>query len=98
MTYTLLIWQTIPENSDFYLIPNEVADKYKHFLKEAHNLFINSDDMNDGMRFLNSALGEDVPEEGFEDSLGIFCQYKVDIKAPILDSHITTVYLSGFVL
>lgn len=96
--FTLLVWETIPEETDFYVIPNEVAQKYEHFLKQAHHKFINAQKMNDGMKFLNTALGDEVPEEGFEEHLGVLREYKCDHHKPILDKTITAVYLSGFVL
>lgn len=98
MSHTLLVWETIPEETDFYLIPNEVAQKYEEYLKQAHHRFINCDNMNDGLKFLNTALGDEEPEEGFEEHLGALREYKCDHKKPLLDKHITAVYLSGFVL
>jgi hypothetical protein len=100
MSYTLLVWETIPEETDFYLIPNEVAKDYEDYLKQAHHKFINAQEMNDGMAFLNTALADEdgVAEGGMCAYLGIFKQYKVDHKKPLLDKNITAVYLSGFVL
>lgn len=98
MSYTLLVWETIPEETDFYLIPNEVADKYRSYLEQAHHKFINAQEMNEGMAFLNTALGDEMAEEGFCHELGTFREYKVDHHKPILDKNITAVYLSGFVL
>lgn len=97
MSHTLLVWETVPEDTDLYLIPNEVANKFQVYLEQAHHRFINCDNMNDGMKFLNTALGDEAPEEGFEEHLGVLREYKCD-KQPILDKTITAVYLSGFVL
>jgi hypothetical protein len=98
MSHTLLVWETIPEETDFYLIPNEVAKDYEHYLKEAHHRFINADKMNEGLAFLNTALGDEMAEAGMCAYLGIFREYKVDHKKPLLDKNITAVYLSGFIL
>jgi hypothetical protein len=83
--YTLLIFELVPEETHTYMIPNEMADKYASFLKEAHNKFINADDMNDGMRFLNTALSDEYPEEGFEEYLGVLRPYKQDIQSQSID-------------
>jgi hypothetical protein len=98
MSHTLLIWEKVPEDTEMYLIPNEVFDLYEGYMKEAQNHFINSDNMNEGMAFLNTALGEEEAEAGMCEYLGIFRQYKVSVKEPLLDKNITAVYLSGFVL
>lgn len=107
MNFTLLIWEVVPEATELYLIPNDVADKYRNFLNQAHNRMINSDNMNDGMNFLNAALCESASDNGLEEPwiqhTGVFAKYKQDFKQhPIhimnADSLITSVYLSGFVL
>lgn len=101
---TLLIYLEIPELTRMFLIPNEVAKEYRGFLDEAHNHFINSgDDMNDGMRFLNNALSTALTVEEWDDGefnayRGILCQYEVKTGSPILDTHITAVYHSGFIM
>jgi hypothetical protein len=97
-TYTLLVWELVPEDTDLYLIPNEIADQYREYFVAAHNKQINCDDMNDGLRFLNTALGEDTAEENFEDYLGLFVEYKQKKSVPLTNQLITNVYLSGFVL
>lgn len=98
--FTLLIWEEVPEEIKMYLIGNEVAAKYEEFLKDAHGNYINTVDWEEhpGLFFLNTALGEEAPEEGFEEHLGVLRQYKVDHKAPLLNQNITAVYASGFIL
>jgi len=106
MNFTLLIWEMVPEYHELYLIPNDVADKYRDFLNQAHNHFINSDKMNDGMNFLNAALSETASDNGLEEPwiqyTGVFTKFKQDTKHPIhlmnADALITSVYLSGFIL
>jgi len=100
MTYSLLVWEIIPEDTEFYLIPNEVLDsnEYRQYLEQAHFTYINVDEYNEGLKFLNTALAskkDGIAEEGFEEYLGCFTQYKKDNDKP-LKSIITTVYLSGF--
>jgi hypothetical protein len=95
---TLLIWEEVPDTTKLYVIPNEVADKYRSFLEQAQNKLINNDEMNPGLAFVNTALGEEVSEEGFEEHLGIFRQYEVKLDNPLVDQNITTVYHSGFYL
>ena len=98
--HTLLIWEEVPEKTRLFVIPNEVADKYVHFLEQAHNKLINSDDSNDGMNFLNYALftGEEEWDEKFKEYRGLFSSYEVNLENPITDFIITSVYYSGFVL
>ena len=106
MNFTLLIWEMVPEYHELYLIPNDVADKYRAFLNQAHNQFINSDPTNDGMDFLNAALCETDSNNGLTEPwiqyAGIFSSFKQDTKNPIhlmnADTLITSVYLSGFIL
>lgn len=98
--YTLLIWEECPETIKLFLLPEEESKKHRDFLDEAHDRMINSDDLNDGMKFLNTALSnEECVDEGFEQYRAIWVQYQVkDTASPILDTHITKVYKSGFVL
>lgn len=100
MSKVLLIWEEVPENTKLYLIPSDVASKYESYLKSAHGHFINASDWEEyeGLFFLNTALGEEAPEEGFEDCLGIFRQYEVSTDQPITGETITAVYFSGFLL
>ena len=99
MSYALLIWEEVPEETKLYLIPNEVAEKYESFLKDAHNNLINTVGWEEhpGLFFLNTALGDEVPEPGYEEHLGVLRQYKVDTADPLTEN-ITKVYLSGFIL
>jgi hypothetical protein len=61
--HTLLVWEIVPEDTKLYLIPNEVADKYRTFLDAAQNKFANADEENEGLRFLANALSNDSIEE-----------------------------------
>lgn len=106
-TYVLLVWEEVPDDTRLYFIPQEEANKYENYLREAHNCFINVDDMNDGLRFLNVALANPVhgvSEPGFEQYLGIWHNYDRYTRAtnegasPITNHTITAVYVSGFYL
>lgn len=104
MSKTLLVWEEVPEDTKMYLIPDDVAKKYRYFLDEAHGRFINHDEENDGMRFLNNALStestddEGWSDEGFDQYRGIFRDYEVKLGSPITQENISHVYLSGFIL
>lgn len=103
-TYTLLTYFCIPEEERLYLIPNDaITSDMRGWLTEAQNRFINSDDSNDGMKFLNTALSTEGAEEGFEEHLGIFANCKVfndhALTPTTMDGGVITyVYLSGFAL
>lgn len=46
-TYVLVIWNLIPEDIKFYLIPDdEISPKFNKQLIEAHHSYINGDDWN----------------------------------------------------
>lgn len=98
--YTLLIWEENPDTIKLFLLPEEESKKHREYLDEAHDRMINSDYMNDGMRFLNTALSkEECIDSGFEQYRGIWVQYQVkDTASPILDTNITKVYKSGYIL
>jgi hypothetical protein len=102
-TFTLLVWEVLPEDTHFYLIPNSVADEYRHCLEQAHNRFLNCNEENEGMLFLNVALIEDPADAvdmAFKQYAAIFAPYKQEVHhdKPIIDTYITHVYLSGFAL
>jgi len=55
--FTLLVWEEIPEDTKLFLIPNNVISSTQlGLLKQANNKFINRDEENAGLRFLNAAL------------------------------------------
>jgi len=98
----LLIYQTVPEDTKFYLIKDPTEEQLR-MLKEANNKFVNSDELNDAMIYLSEALmpikykrDRDVLEQSiFKDSLCIWTDKEV--KAPI-EGPIDKVFISGFVL
>lgn len=101
----LLIWERVPDDTDLYIIPSEVATPFTKYLDEAHGKIINVDEYSDGLKFLNTALMtvegnpdplfEEPSEPGFEEHRSIFAQYKQNSETPIV-AQIEKVYLSGF--
>lgn len=85
-TYTVLIWEWIPESMQIYLIPDdEINDDMRTLLKMAHGYHINGNadcSENDGLAFLNVALLEkteqsltDHANEKYIEHLGIFTKH-----------------------
>lgn len=107
-TFTLIVWASLPDTIDTYLVPNDVlVAEHREFLRQAHGKYINStqdlrheDISNDGLAFLNAALSpkkEYVSEdEGMYQWACYLYEYK--IASPIEDVVITHVYSSGFIL
>ena len=56
MIKVLIVYETNPDGCEFYLV--EADEKQVDMLKQCHNRFINSDDLNEGMEYLNIALSE----------------------------------------
>lgn len=57
MTYTLLIWENVPEDTKLYVVPNdEITDEQRRYLNEADGKIIGYADMCKGLEFLNAAL------------------------------------------
>lgn len=97
-TYTLLIWENIPEETKFYVIPAEVADPFNDLLAQAHNKFSGTDDDNPGLLFVLSAINEYCDDYHYVDQRGIFSQFLVPTETPIDGKLITKVYLTGLIL
>jgi hypothetical protein len=104
-TYTLLVWENVPEKCDMYTIPNDEAEKFRQYLTLAHNKLLNYDDNNDGLSFLNVALSDQSVEEcegwtecNIAQYAGIWKKYKVEPTSPLKDVVITHVYRSGFAM
>ena len=99
-TSTLLVFSHIPESVEFYLIPNDVADQYRHQFELAHNKLMNCDEMNEGLHFINHAIIDEPYDQKFEEYTGIFIKYKIDRNNFDLcsDVHVTHIVNSGFVL
>jgi hypothetical protein len=105
-TFTLLVWELVPEDTEMYLIPNDVADTCRKYLDLAHGSYINGvgwqaedKSLNQGLLYLNQALSDDdCGQDEFAAFKGILKGFKVDSKKPIVDTTVTYVYHSGFIL
>jgi hypothetical protein len=102
-SHSLLVWVYFSQDTtDCYLIPNAVADQYRHLLQEANNKFINSDKENAGMCFLNEAVLPTIDLSNHESKKHacLFHDYLWANDHAIgegADVNITHVYTSGIV-
>ena len=104
--FALLVWQLIPENANYYLIPEELEIKFRDKLMLAQGKFINIDKMNDGLEFLNAALASDSDEtDKYKKGCygnnachtGVLTQFKKEMTTNMpLIANIYAVYESGF--
>jgi hypothetical protein len=93
--HVLLVWNEIPEGNKFYLIPeDEITPEQFKFLHEANDKFINADDNNFGLDFLNAALSPAYMEDDTKE--GIWAKHKVEF--PLQGQYITQAFHSGFLL
>ena len=99
MTHSLVIYEMVPEETRLFLLPNAVADLYRDFLTQAHNKFVNNDEMNEGMHFLMAATSPKMEyvDEDMKDVGCIFHQYLLVNELPF-EGTITHVYVTGFCL
>lgn len=112
VTCTLLIWVVMPEETQLYLIPDDVVEPYRSFMEEATGDYMEyGKEPSDGLQFLNAALAPNNDEtrsyyngelERFKQYVGLFLKYKLPANnywsnKDTKDS-ISTVYQSGFFL
>lgn len=101
-TFTLLVWQMVPESTGCYMIPNSVANQYREVFTEAHGELAGYDDSTDSPNFLNDTVSDTSYDDDGENIIhahtGIFREFKLDNNAPIADVHITHVCVSGIML
>lgn len=91
ITNTLLIYETNPERTDLYLIPNDVlTNDARRSLIAAQNKLINGEKMNDGM--------EDILNMLDKENKNGWSKYKRNNDEPIEDITIDHVYYTGFIL
>ena len=106
-TYTLLIWEMVPDSTMLALIPNEdLTSDDIDTLRAAHGHYINTDVSavaGDALDAINNALcknpqslSEDHPEGSYWAMK--FKDYLVDAKDPVEGKVVTRVVLCGFVL
>jgi hypothetical protein len=102
-SHSLLVWVYFStDTTNCYLIPNAVAEQYRHLLQEANNKFINSDKENAGMCFLNAAVSPrmDFVEDKHKQNACLFHDYLWANSHAIgegADVNISHVYTSGIV-
>jgi uncharacterized protein (DUF2225 family) len=94
-TYSLLVWHEFPENLHMYLLPNEVADKYRETLEGAQGHFVNTDSQNDAVMALNQLV---YPVAGAKKAeKAVWQQYQL-LQDVIKGVTITYVYTTGMAL
>lgn len=103
-TYTLLIWEEVPEDTKLYLIPNERVGGHRILLNMSQNHMINGGDVEEhvaasinGIQALISPTREFIPEENLKLAC-LWSEFKVDRAKPIANKVITHVYFTGFLL
>ena len=100
---TLVIWEQIPETTDLFLIPNsEIDDEMRGIMQRAHGKLINADeDVEDALK-LNAAFSPKNEKYPVDDEYlpywGRFAQYRAEENGPIQNTHVTHIYMSGWVL
>lgn len=112
-TVTLLIWELVPEEVKFYLLPQEVVDLHQGLLDMCNNKYINHvdtpDALTDELMLINWAVtSEEYVEEAWQTegiterelSLGAqWLQYEyTDLPNLPEDTVINKVYRMGFLL
>lgn len=109
-TYTLLIWEEIPENTRLALIPNDALDdEDRRVLRAAHGKYINStgvskedlvvlDCLNNALCPKDEYLSDEHPK-GSKWAMRWHAYLKADEDSnPIEGENITYVYRAGFIL
>lgn len=91
-THTLLLWHEFPENVHLYLLPNEVADKYRETLEQAQGKYANTRGENSATSTLINLIYPIGAAEKSE-----WQQYQL-LEDVIKDVCITYVYTSGMAL
>lgn len=113
-THTLIVWEEVPDNVKFILIPNAHLTLSDHELfKLASGKYINADDMTDEQDFAINCISyglttedyvDDIPPEIPEFYRGGLVQYIVHQREngkshPVIEGKtITYVYCCGFYL
>lgn len=93
-TYTLLIWEQVPETAVYFLIPDDVAQKCRDVLEKAHGHYANTTEENAEVNVLNLALSK-----ADADTVPLsLAHYQWKEVGPIRGVTITHVYVAGFYL
>lgn len=99
-SYTLVVWQNIPEETKLYLIPDEeISPKQRKLLEDAHEKIINCNPNCEGLDFVNAAFSEEeYPKDlPFANNAGCFASYETP-PSHIKDVLITSVCMTGFLM
>ena len=107
-TFTLLIWEEVPETTKVVLIPNETLDEGdRAVLRTAHGHLINSvgltPEQNRALDCLNNALCLKEEYLGPEHPVGTrwamrWKDFIHDQKTPIEGKMISAAYIAGFIM
>lgn len=108
-TFTLLVWEEVPETTKLYLIPNSTLDAEDHTtLKTANGNYINGGTDNDdgaetALDCINNALCEDAKYLDDDHPAGSkwaqrWKDYEQGKDKPIEGVIVTHVYVCGFLL
>ncbi len=101
-TYTLVIWEEVPENIQLWLIPDKaINDEDRKVLDEAQITYINSDENIEATKLLSDAFASE--KDNCQDPGSIWaCRWKQYFygdrakAAPIKDVKVSHVYLTGW--
>jgi hypothetical protein len=99
--HTLLIWESVPENIDFYLIPDDAMQpEWIKKLTTAHGHYLNgarnSVDVDDALSWINGAIAPDeYADEEVDNVLHIF---KTEMEQPLMNANISRVFYCGFIM
>lgn len=101
--YTLLIWETFPENVDVFLIPNDDIDEIiRYHLEKSHQKIINCHDDIASTEIISDILATNIEycrDTTPDQYKGLFGnKYLVSKDAPPIIKPITHVYYTGFCL
>jgi hypothetical protein len=105
-SYTLLMWEAVPESTTLYLIPNSAIPhgEAREALRKAHGEYIGSTENEDAIVALNrvsDALCENPAHLSASNPPGSewaqrWITFKVDDAAPIENTFVTHVYRCGY--
>jgi hypothetical protein len=110
-TYSLLVWEEIPDRTRFVLIPNSwMTEEKRKIFQIAANHHINSTDttpeQEQALNHINLGLEKDYVSNDVDDYYsyvprewhGALHKWVLDDSGSIENTHITHVYRSGFFL
>lgn len=105
-TFTLLVWEAVPESLDFYVIPDDnLDDEDREVLALAQGCYINSTDtspeQDKALDCINAALTDDpehLPPDHPQGSKWA-CRFKgCKREAGPVNIHVSTIVRCGFLL